>query len=95
MWAPPGQFPLGTDHLGRSVAAQFVWGSRVSLLVGLAATMLTMIIGSLIGITAGFFGGRIERLLMRITDWFLVIPFLPLAIVLAAVLGRPSGTSSS
>jgi peptide/nickel transport system permease protein len=89
LWASPSRdFPMGTDHLGRSVAAQFVWGSRVSLVVGLAATVLTIAIGSLVGITAGFFGGWLDTLLMRITDWFLVIPFLPLAIALAAVLER-------
>jgi peptide/nickel transport system permease protein len=89
LWARPSRdFPMGTDHLGRSVAAQFVWGSRVSLVVGLAATVLTIAIGSLIGITAGFFGGAVDTVLMRITDWFLVIPFLPLAIALAAVLDR-------
>lgn len=88
-WQPPSrEFPLGTDHLGRSVAAQFVWGARVSLFVGFAATFLTITIGSVIGISAGFFGGWVEAVLMRITDWFLVIPFLPLAIVLAAVLDR-------
>ncbi len=87
-WASPGDFgPLGTDHLGRSVAAQFVWGARISLFVGLAATLLTMVIGSVVGITAGFFGGWVESVLMRLTEWFLVIPFLPLAIVLAAILG--------
>ncbi len=88
-WAHPSRdFPLGTDNLGRSVAAQFVWGSRISLFVGLMATLLTIAIGSVVGIVAGFFGGWTESVLMRITDWFLVIPFLPLAIVLAAVLGR-------
>ena len=66
---------------------QFIWGARISLLVGLAATVLAMVIGSLVGITAGFFGGWIEAVLMRLTEWFLVIPFLPLAIVLAAILG--------
>jgi peptide/nickel transport system permease protein len=87
-WANPTKFgPLGTDHLGRSVMTQFIWGARVSLLVGLAATVLAMLIGSLVGITAGFFGGWIESVLMRLTEWFLVIPFLPLAIVLAAILG--------
>jgi peptide/nickel transport system permease protein len=60
----------------------------VSLIVGLAATLLTIAIGSVIGITAGFFGGGVDTVLMRITDWFLVIPFLPLAIALAAVLDR-------
>ena len=88
-WEPPSRdFPMGTDNLGRSVAAQFVWGSRISLFVGLMATLLTIAIGSVVGIVAGFFGGWTESVLMRITDWFLVIPFLPLAIVLAAVLGR-------
>jgi peptide/nickel transport system permease protein len=88
VWASPSEFsPLGTDHLGRSVWTQFVWGSRISLLVGLAATVLAIVIGSLVGITAGFFGGRPGGLLMRLTEWFLVIPFLPLALALAAVLG--------
>jgi peptide/nickel transport system permease protein len=87
-FASPSEFgPLGTDGLGRDVLTQFIWGSRISLLVGLAATVLAMLIGSVVGIAAGFFGGRIGGLLMRITEWFLVIPFLPLAIALAAILG--------
>jgi peptide/nickel transport system permease protein len=88
-WAPPGEFaPLGTDYIRRSVWAQFVWGSRVSLFVGLAATILTIFIGSMVGIISGFLGGRTDGVLMRFTEWFLVIPFLPLAIVLASILGR-------
>lgn len=88
-WAPPSEFPpLGTDHLRRSVWAQFVWGSRVSLTVGLAATAVTMVIGTAVGVIAGYRGGRLDSFLMRITEWFLVIPFLPLAIALASVLGR-------
>ncbi|HSL73896.1 MAG TPA: ABC transporter permease [Ilumatobacteraceae bacterium] len=88
-WQPPSwEHPLGTDHLGRSVAAQFVWGARVSLFVGFAATVLTITIGSIVGVTAGYLGGWADAVLMRLTDWFLVIPFLPLAIVLAAVLDR-------
>lgn len=87
-WATPSEFmPLGTDNLGRSVWAQFVWGSRISLLVGLAATVIAIVIGSLVGIVSGFFGGVPSAVLMRLTEWFLVIPFLPLAIVLAAILG--------
>lgn len=89
IWAPPSwEFLFGTDHLGHSVAAQFLWGSRISLFVGLMATLLQIGIGSLIGLTAGFFGGWVDSVLMRLTDWFLVVPFLPLAIVLAAVLER-------
>jgi peptide/nickel transport system permease protein len=88
VWASPAQFaPLGTDHLGRDVWTQFVWGSRISLLVGLAATVVAIVIGAVVGVTAGFFGGRLGGLLMRLSEWFLVIPFLPLALTLAAVLG--------
>ena len=88
-WASPSEYPpLGTDYLRRSVWAQFVWGSRVSLFVGLAATVVTIALGSVIGVVSGFLGGRTDAVLMRFTEWFLVIPFLPLAIVLASVLGR-------
>ena len=88
VWASPSDFsPLGTDNFGRSVMTQFIYGARISLLVGLAATVLAMVIGSVIGIVAGFMGGIVGSILMRVTEWFLVIPFLPLAIVLAAILG--------
>jgi peptide/nickel transport system permease protein len=88
VWASPSEFsPLGTDNFGRSVITQFIYGARISLLVGLAATVLAMVIGSVIGIVAGFLGGIVGAALMRLTEWFLVIPFLPLAIVLAAILG--------
>jgi peptide/nickel transport system permease protein len=88
-YSPPSlHFPFGTDNFGRSILALTVWGSRISLTVGLIATAIAMIIGSLIGIIAGYFGRWPETILMRLTDWFLVIPFLPLAIVLASILGR-------
>lgn len=88
VFANPSEFgPLGTDNFGRSVMTQFIWGARISLVVGLAATVMAVVIGSLVGITAGFFGGWPGGLLMRVTEWFLVIPFLFLAIVLAAILG--------
>jgi len=87
-WATPSEFPpLGTDNFGRSVWAQFVWGARISLLVGLAATLIAIVIGSAVGIAGGFYRGVGSAVLGRITEWFLVIPFLPLAIVLAAILG--------
>jgi peptide/nickel transport system permease protein len=69
------------------VLALVVWGSRVSLLVGVAATVISMAIGTLTGIGSGHFGGVLGSVLERLTDWFLVIPFLPLAIVLSTVLG--------
>jgi peptide/nickel transport system permease protein len=91
-WATPAEVsPLGTDSLGRSVWTQFVWGSRISLLVGVAATAIAVVIGSLVGIAAGFYARRVGGALMRLTEWFLVIPFLPLAIALAAVLGPSLG----
>jgi peptide/nickel transport system permease protein len=87
--APPSwEFWLGTDENGRSVLALVVKGSQVSLLVGLAATAISIAIGTLIGIMSGHFRNGFGSLLERLTDWFLVIPFLPLAIVLATVLGH-------
>jgi peptide/nickel transport system permease protein len=88
LWAKPSVHgPLGTDSEGRPIWDQLVYGSRISLLVGLAATLIAMGIGSAVGIVAGFYGGWLGAVLMRLTEWFLVIPFLPLAIVLAAILG--------
>jgi peptide/nickel transport system permease protein len=88
VWASPSDFsPLGTDKFGRSIWTQLVWGSRISLLVGLAATVIASVIGMAVGVAAGFYGRWVGAVLMRVTEWFLVIPFLPLAIVLAAVLG--------
>ncbi|HWC66709.1 MAG TPA: ABC transporter permease [Acidimicrobiales bacterium] len=84
---PSSEHWLGTDEIGRDLLAQLVWGSRISLFIGLVGTLVAVTIGSLVGVTAGFFGGRIGGALMAVDDWFLVIPFLPLAIVLAAVLG--------
>jgi peptide/nickel transport system permease protein len=85
---PTLRYPLGTDDLGRSVLTLTIWGSRISLLVGFVATLITMVIGSVVGIVAGFRGGWLDTLLMRMTDWFLVIPWLALAIVLASILGQ-------
>ena len=87
--APPGHgFPLGTDPAGRSVLLLVIWGSRTSLAIGVLATALTMVLGSAIGLVAGHYQGRTGRLLMHVTDWFIALPSLPLAIALAAVLGQ-------
>jgi peptide/nickel transport system permease protein len=88
IYAPPGAaHPLGTDDAGKDVMTNFIYGSRVSLTVGLFAAFISIAIGGVIGIVAGFYGGRIENVLMRMTDIFLVIPDLPLAVVLVALLG--------
>jgi peptide/nickel transport system permease protein len=87
--APPSaRFPLGTDQAGRSVLDLLIWGTRPSLLIGVIATLLTMVLGSLIGLLAGHYGGTTSRVLMAVTDWFIALPALPLAIALAAVLGQ-------
>lgn len=78
---------FGTDDMGRDVLANLISGARISLLIGALATAISMIIGTSIGILAGYFGKGIDNLLMRFTDFFLVIPWLPLMMVLAAILG--------
>ncbi|THA30495.1 ABC transporter permease [Streptomyces sp. A1277] len=86
--SPSGEFPLGTDQFGRSVLALLVWGARVSLTVGLLAAFLCVAIGTIVGIVAGHFRGWYSTVLMRVTDWFLVMPTLVLAIALATVMDR-------
>ncbi|OFT25151.1 ABC transporter permease [Brevibacterium sp. HMSC08F02] len=88
-YAPPSaEHPLGTDNYGRELWARLVWGARVSLIVGVAATAMSMIIGTIMGIAAGHFTGWVGGLIMRVIDFFLVLPSLLLAIVLSSVLER-------
>ncbi len=83
---PSSEFWLGTDENGRSVLAVLVWAAQVSLIVGLTASIMSMVLGTLIGIASGHYRNWFGALMERLTDWFLVIPFIPLVIVLAAVL---------
>ena len=86
IYAPPsGEHPWGTDDAGRDVLSNFMFGARVSLIVGFFASLISVFIGGVIGLTAGYVGGRTENLLMRFTDIMLVIPDLPLAVVLVAL----------
>ena len=78
---------LGTDAQGRDIWSQLVYGSRVALLVGFAAAFFSITIGVVIGLVSGYFGKAIDSVLMRLADVILVLPFLPLVIILAAVLG--------
>jgi peptide/nickel transport system permease protein len=84
---PSYHYLVGTDENGRSVLTLLIWGSRISLFVGLTATLISMVIGTLFGLVSGFFGGWIGRITFRVTEWVLVIPFLPLAIALATIIG--------
>ncbi|MFC9605727.1 ABC transporter permease [Streptomyces niveus] len=86
--SPSGEFPLGTDQFGRSLLGLLIWGARISLIVGLLAAALSVAIGTFVGIIAGHFGGWFATVAMRVTDWFLVMPALVLAIVLATVMSR-------
>ena len=85
---PSPQHWLGTDDMGRDVLGNLISGSRVSLMVGILATLISMFLGTVLGILAGFYDKSIGgAFIMRFTDFFLVIPWLPLMLVLAAILG--------
>jgi peptide/nickel transport system permease protein len=87
--APSLAFPMGTDQLGRDVLSRIIFGARISMTVAIAATAITMLIGVVIGLAAGFFGGAIDLALMRFTDVMLSLPVLLLAMAFVTVL-RPS-----
>ncbi len=79
---------MGSTRMGRDVYTQFVWGTRTSLMVGFSAGLIVTVVGTLIGVTAGYFGGWIDETLNFITNIALVIPQLPLLLVLAAFIGK-------
>jgi peptide/nickel transport system permease protein len=84
--APPSpQHLLGTDDLGRDELTRLLYGARVSLLVGIASTAVLLMIGVIVGATAGFFGGWVDAVLMRITDAFLSIPYLVILFTFGAI----------
>ena len=92
VWAPfspPGEqgFLLGTDYLGRDLMAMIINGARVSLLIGLAAALVSIFIGVTVGALAGFYRGWVEEVLMRITEFFQVLPTLLFSMVLVALFG--------
>ncbi len=88
VYGPPSlKHPLGLDDGGIDMVTLLMWGVRISLVVGFAATFVSMVIGGTIGVSAGYFGGKVDTVLMRITDYFLVIPDVPLMIVVAAIWG--------
>jgi peptide/nickel transport system permease protein len=84
---PSWSHPLGLDDGGIDMVTLLMWGARISLVVGFAATLVSMLIGGTVGVLAGYYGGRTDTVLMRITDYFLVIPDVPLMIVVAAIWG--------
>lgn len=90
---PSAEFWLGTDGLGRDVLVRIAYGARVSLLVGVVASGLAVLIGAVVGIVAGWFGGLVDTLLSRLMDVVLSLPFLVSALALAALVGPGLGIS--
>ena len=89
--SPPtwhGGHIFGTDDLGRDLLVRVMWGCRVSLLIGMVASIVSVVIGVLWGATAGFVGGRVDSFMMRIVDILYSVPFIPFVIVLVVMFGR-------
>lgn len=82
---PSSTHILGTDDAGKDVLSNFIYGARVSLIVGFFASFISVVIGGFIGVVSGFYGGKVDNALMRFTDIMLVIPPLPLAVVIVAM----------
>jgi peptide/nickel transport system permease protein len=78
---------LGTDHLGRDILSRLIYGARISLVIGISAVAVAGTLGTLIGLVAGYRGGRVDDLCMRLTDTMLAMPFILLALAVIAVLG--------
>ena len=84
---PSFQHPFGTDHMGRDVLARVCYGARYSLLIGFAAVAISLVFGTLIGSIAGYYGGKIETIIMRIVELFLMIPSILMVIIFVSVFG--------
>jgi peptide/nickel transport system permease protein len=84
---PFGEYLLGTDMLGRDIAAGIAYGAQISLLVGAVATIVIVLLGTVVGGVAGYYGGRVDAAVMRVTEFFQTIPTFIGAIVIVAILG--------
>jgi ABC-type dipeptide/oligopeptide/nickel transport system permease subunit len=87
---PSSKYLLGTNDIGQDIFSELIYGTRVSLLIGFAAALFTVTIGTLIGVVSGFLGGTVEELLMRFTDVIMILPNIPLLILLMAIFGKQS-----
>jgi peptide/nickel transport system permease protein len=85
---PTWEFPLGTTHLGYDLYSQLILATRTTLLIGVVSGFISIVIGANIGLIAGYYGGKIDEILMRLTDILYGMPFLPFIIVLIALFGR-------
>ncbi len=89
VWQTGGDpsFLLGTDHLGRDIVSRLIYGARISIVVSVSAVAFSAILGTIIGLLSGFYGGNVDNIFMRIADVQLAFPFILLAIAIIAVLG--------
>ena len=85
---------LGTDEVGRDLLSRLMFGARISLTVGITATLMEILIGTILGAIAGYYGGWVDYIIMRVTDVFLSIPLLPLLLVLTAIVAASSSKAS-
>lgn len=90
---PPGKYSsgntyiLGTDFYGGDILTQLIYGTQIAFLVGILSALSSVFIGTIVGITSGYFGKLVDSILMRVTDIFLVLPFLPIVLILTAIMG--------
>ena len=86
--APSAEHIWGTDELGRDIFARVIWGTRIDLLIGVLGVVIPFLVGGMIGLLAGYYGGFLDSLLMRITDIMMAFPFTILVITIMAILGQ-------
>jgi peptide/nickel transport system permease protein len=88
--APSSQFPLGTDQFGRDILSRLLFGARIALLIGIGSTLTAAVVGVPLGLWAGYAGGKVDAVIMRVVDTLLAIPPVLLAMALVAMTGRSS-----
>jgi len=85
---PSSHHLLGTDYMGRDLWSRVIYAVKASLIIGLTAAVTGVVVGTVIGVSAGYLGGIVDQVLMRLTDMFIVMPYIPLMIIMASILGR-------